>query len=85
MKLKGSVQMDVPWLRLNRELLAGGLLGGPQDGECGYPVSYPLGSPPLRIGENTIELARNGKTTIALDLVSLYRARLWIKYQQVSR
>lgn len=81
LKLQGPVQTDMLRLRLNGELVPCGASGIPQDGECKYLVTCPLSAPPLRMGENTIEitLTRGGGT--GGEPVNLCGVHLWVKYE----
>ena len=82
LKLQRPVQTQVLRLRLNGEVLTGGIPGSPEEDECRYPVNFPVGAPPLRMGENRIEVSFIGDTGNTLDPVDLCGLRLWIDYQQ---
>ena len=56
-RLELKLQRQVLRLRLNGEVLTGGIPGSPEEDECRYPVNFPVGAPPLRMGENRIEVS----------------------------
>ena len=52
----------------------------PHDGECKYPVAYALSAPPLRTGENTLEVSLPEDANVGRDGATLCGVQLRIKY-----
>jgi hypothetical protein len=57
-----------------------GSVESPHDGECKYPVAYALSAPPLRTGENTLEVSLPEDANVGRDGATLCGVQLRIKY-----
>ena len=80
LRLQRPTAEDPLRLRLNGVSLEKGSVESPHDGECKYPVAYALSAPPLRTGENTLEVSLPEDANVGRDGATLCGVQLRIKY-----
>ncbi len=80
LRLQRPTAEDPLRLRLNGVSLEKGSVESPHDGECKYPVAYALSAPPLRTGENTLEVSLPEDANVGRDGATLCGVQLRIEY-----